>query len=105
MNPFDLLKNLQSIQESMQVVQDKMKTLTVTGAAGGDFVRVTIDGQMKVLKVELAKECIDPQDIPLLQDLIRMAVNDAFQKMRDKLKEEIGQLAPGVNFPTGFPGF
>jgi DNA-binding YbaB/EbfC family protein len=103
MNPLDMLKNLQKVQETMQQMQEKMKTITAIGSAGGDLVKVTVNGQMEVLKVELAPECVDPRDIPMLTDLIRMAANDAMARVKDKMKDELGPLGQGLGIP-GFPG-
>ena len=101
MNPLELMKNLQQMQQTMQQLQEKMKSLTATGSAGGDLVRVTMNGQMEVLQVTLARECVDPRDIPMLSDLIRLATNDALAKIKDKMKDELGPLAQA--FP-GLPG-
>ena len=103
MNPLEMMKNLQKVQETMQQMQEKMKTLSATGSAGGDLVRVTVNGQMDVLKVELAPECVDPRDIPMLSDLIRLAANDAMARVKDKLKDELGPLGQGLGLP-GMPG-
>lgn len=103
MNPLEMLKNLQKMQETMQQVQEKMKVVTATGSAGGDLVKVTVNGQMDVLNVELAPECVDPRDIPMLADLIRLATNDAMARAKDRLKDELGPLSQGLGIP-GFPG-
>lgn len=105
MNPFDMMKNLQKMQESMQTMQEKLKTVVVVGLAGGDLVKATVNGQMEVIKIELAPECVDPRDIPMLQDLIKLAVNDGFAKVREKMKEELGALAPGLDLAGKVPGF
>ena len=102
MNPLEMMKNLQQMQESMQHLQEKMKLLTAVGVAGGDLVKVTVNGQMEVLKVELAPECVDPRDVSMLADLIRMATNDAMGKVKEKMREELGPLAQGLG--AGFPG-
>lgn len=102
MNPLEMLKNLQKVQETMQQMQEKMKTVTAVGSAGGDLVRVTVNGQMDVLKVELAPECVDPRDVAMLADLVRLAVNDAFARVKDKMKDELGPLGQGMGLP-GFP--
>ena len=99
MNPLELMKNLQNMQETMKQLQEKMKTIVAVGSAGGDLVKVTVNGQMEVLKVELAPECVDPRDIAMLADLIRMAANDAMARVKDKLKEELGPLAQGMGLP------
>lgn len=103
MNPLEMLGNLQKLQETMKQMQEKMKTLVATGSAGGDLVKVTVNGQMDVLKVELAPECVDPRDIPMLADLIRLATNDALARVKDKMKDELGPLGQGLGLP-GFPG-
>jgi DNA-binding YbaB/EbfC family protein len=103
MNPLEMMKNLQKMQETMQQLQEKMKTLTAAGSAGGDMVKVTVNGQMEVLRVELAPESVDAKDLPLLEDLVRLAVNDAMAKVKDKMKDEWGPLGQGLGFP-GFPG-
>ena len=102
MNPLDMLKNLQKAQETMQQMQEKMKTVTAVGSAGGDLVKVTVNGQMEVLHVELAPECVDSRDIPMLSDLIRLAANDAMARVKDRLKDELGPLGQGLGIP-GLP--
>ena len=99
MNPFDLLKNIQQMQSNMEQMQAKLKTLAVQGTAGGDLVRVELNGQMEMLSVHLDPACVDKGDIPMLQDLICSAHADAMQKVRDKIKDEFGSSFPGMNLP------
>jgi hypothetical protein len=103
MNPLEMLNNLQKVQETMRQMQEKMKTVVAVGSAGGDLVKVTVNGQMDVLHVELAPECVDPRDTAMLADLIRLATNDAMARVKDKLKDELGPLGQGLGLP-GFPG-
>ena len=85
----------------MRQLQEKMKSVTAVGSAGGDLVKVTVSGQLEVLQVELAPECVDPRDISMLADLIRLAVNDANVRVKEKLKDDLGPLGQGF---SGFPG-
>ena len=103
MNPLEMLKNFQKVQETMQQMQEKMKTISAVGSAGGDLVKVTVNGQLEVLKVELAPECVDPRDVAMLADLIRLAANDAMSRVKDKMKDELGPIGQGLGLP-GFPG-
>jgi len=103
MNPLEMMKNLQKMQETMQQLQEKMKTISAVGSAGGDLVKVTVNGQMEVLQVELAPECVDPRDVPMLADLVRLAANDAMARVKEKMKDELGPLGQGLGLP-GFPG-
>jgi len=99
-NPFDILKNAQALQERMGGLQARMDALRATGSAGGGMARVTIDGGMRVGDVASDKECLDParleQDIPLLQDLIKAAHADAMAKMKEAIAMELKSAASGL---------
>lgn len=99
MNPLEMLGNLQKVQETMRQLQERMKTITAVGSAGGDLVQVTVNGELAVLQVTLAPECVDPRDIPMLTDLIRLATNDAMSRVKAKMKDELGPLGQGLGIP------
>ena len=104
MNPMDLMKNFQNLQSRMKDIQDKVRDITVSGTAGGDMVRIEMNGAMEVLSVRISPEAVDPADIPMLQDLVLAAFSDAMAKIRDRLQEEMSELTGGLNLPPGFPG-
>ncbi|MBP3417417.1 MAG: YbaB/EbfC family nucleoid-associated protein [Spirochaetaceae bacterium] len=99
MNPFDFIKNAQSIKEQLAKVQDELKVLQVTGSAGGNIVRVTINGQFQVVSVDLDPIAVDPRDVPMLQDLIVAASRDAYSRMLELNKERLGPMLGGLNIP------
>lgn len=103
-NPMDFIKNIKNLQTRVTEMQEKMKDLTVTGTAGGDMVRIEINGHMEVKKVEIAKEVVDPNDVVMLQDLVLAAFTDALVKIKEKIREETSQLTGGLNVPPGFMG-
>ncbi len=103
-NPLDFIKNFQNIQSKMSEMQDRLKDIVVTGSSGGDMVKIELDGQFSVRKVQISPEAVDPNDIEMLQDLILAAFSDASTKARDKLKEEASGLTNGMNLPPGLLG-
>lgn len=104
MNPFDILKNAQKIQEQMAVMQQRLGTIVVTGSAGGGMAQVDMNGKMEVLAVRISPEAIDPADIPLLQDLIKAAFTDAMEKVKETLQSEFGAMAGGMGITPGMLG-
>jgi DNA-binding YbaB/EbfC family protein len=101
-NPFDILKNAQKIQEQMGSLQEKLGALSVTGSAGGGMVEIDINGRMEILAVRIAPEAVNPGDITMLQDLIAAALGAALGKIREAISREMGVLTGGM--APGFPG-
>jgi nucleoid-associated protein EbfC len=104
MNPMDMLKNFKDLQGKMDEMQSRLRETTVLGTAGGDMVRIHLNGQMEVTGVEISEEAVDPSDIPMLQDLVLAAFTDASYKMKEKLKDEFSSMTGGLNLPPGFMG-
>ncbi len=103
-NPLDFLKNFKDIQARLKSVQEKTKDIIVTGSAGGDMVKVDMDGQMNVTKITISKEVVVPDDIEMLEDLVLAAYTSAHSKIKEKLKEEMSSATGGMNIPPGMMG-
>ncbi|MCK9285960.1 MAG: YbaB/EbfC family nucleoid-associated protein [Sphaerochaetaceae bacterium] len=104
MNPFELFKNMQSVQQQMQNMQAKLAHITATGSSGGGMVEVSVNGKMEVLSIKISPEAVDPEDIPTLEVLVAGAFNAAMQNIQEQLKSEASSLTGGLNLPTDFPG-
>jgi len=105
-NPFDLLKNAQKIQEQMSGFQQKLDTITATGSSGGSMVEVDLNGKLEVLAVRIAPEAVEGGDIEMLQDLIMAAFTDGMRKVKEEINGEVGAMTGGLNLPgINIPGF
>ena len=103
-NPFDILKNAQQIQEQMGVFQEKLGAIYVTGSAGGGMTEIDMNGKMEVLALRIAPEAMEEGDRNFLSDLIVAAFNNAMEKIREEIKREMGAMIPGMQGMQGFPG-
>jgi nucleoid-associated protein EbfC len=104
-NPFEMFKQLQGLQSRVGEIQEKLKSVRVTGSAGGGLVTVDMNGQMQVEKVTIAPEAVDPQDIPMLQDLVLAAMTDAMERLRERIRDEVSQATGMLGLPPGMLGF
>jgi len=104
-NPFDILKNAQKIQEQMGDLQEKLAAISATGSSGGGMVEIDLNGKIEVIAVRIAPEAME--DAEMLQDLITAAFSNGIEKVRELINREIGAMAGGMNIPglTGIPGF
>ncbi|MDR1100019.1 MAG: YbaB/EbfC family nucleoid-associated protein [Treponema sp.] len=101
-NPFDILKNAQKIQEKMGSLQEKMVNISAAGSAGGGMVEISLNGKMEILAVKISPEAMEDRE--MLQDLTAAAFNNAMEKIQEAINGELGTMAGGMGIP-GFPGF
>lgn len=99
MNPFDMLKNIQSMKEQLGNIQEELAEITATGSSGGNIVNVTLNGKFEIVSVKLDPICVDPSDVQMLQDLIIAAHHDAMTKIQENIKAKYGPLLNGMNIP------
>jgi nucleoid-associated protein EbfC len=103
-NPFEMLKNLQGLQAKMGEMQEKLKSVRVTGSAGGGMVTVELNGELHAERVTISPEAVDPSDIRMLEDLVLAALSDAHGKLKEKLRDEMAQTAGFAGLPPGLFG-
>ena len=103
-NPFDILKNAQKIQERMGEFQEKLTLLNATGSSGGGMVEIDINGKMEVIAVRIAQEALEDRDAQMLQDLVAAAFTSGMEKIREVINREMSGVTGGLNIP-GLPGF
>jgi DNA-binding YbaB/EbfC family protein len=102
-NPFDILKNAQKIQEQMSGFQEKLEEITATGSSGGSMVEIDLNGKMEVIAVRIAPQVMEDRE--MLQDLIMSAFTDGMTKIREAINSEVGAMAGGINLADlGLPG-
>jgi len=94
-----ILGQMQEAQAKVQEIQQKLSQIRATGEAGAGAVKATVDGHKKILKLDIDKEFIHPEEKAVLQDLIIAAITLATQAVAEKVKEEIKQSTSGIAFP------
>jgi len=104
-NPFEILKNAQKIQEQMSGFQEKLGAITATGASGGGLVEIEINGKLEVLAVRITPEAAG--DTEMLQDLVLAAFTDGMAKVKEAISGEAAAMTGGLIPPGGLniPGF
>ena len=96
MNPLQMMKQAQQLQERMQ---QEMSTLRVEGASGGGMVTVVVNGHKHLQSLTIDPETVSKEDVEMLQDLIVAAVNDALRKVDEELKNKVGGIMSGLGLP------
>ena len=95
-NMQQLMRQAQKLQEQMTKAQEELDEREYSAQAGGGMVTVTVTGKRELKSLEIKPECVDPDDVEMLQDMILAAVNEALRTAEDTRNNEMSTLAPGL---------
>lgn len=101
-NMNQMLKQAQKLQEEMARSQEELKTRTVDATSGGGAVRVVVKGNMELVELSIKPDAVDPEDVEMLEDLIKAAVNEGLRKAQDMVNSEMSKLTGGFKLPGLF---
>jgi len=96
MNIKQLMKQAQQMQDQMQ---RQMSSIRVEGSAGGGMVKAEMSGNKEILSITIDKEAVDPNDVEMLQDLVKAAVNEAARKVDEEMQSSMGAMTGGMKIP------
>jgi DNA-binding YbaB/EbfC family protein len=98
-----LLKQVQDMQANMARAQQEVLASVVEGSSGGGMVTVRLSGKQELESVALSPDVVDPEDIEMLQDLIRAAVNDALKRLAELTELKMSAVTGGMPSIPGLP--
>ena len=95
-----ILNKAKELETRMKESQEKIKNIKVEGTSGGNSVKVTLNGEGEMIKLEISSEMIK-EEKSIIEDLIVAAHNNAKVQLKSKTSEEISKATGGF----GIPGF
>ena len=102
MNIMSMMKQAQKLQAKMAEMQAELATRTVSAQAGGGMVEAVVNGRQELLSLRIDKEVVSPDDVEMLQDLILAAINEALNRSREMMAQEMSKLTGGMQIPGLF---
>ncbi len=87
------------MQERMQ---KEIAQIRVEASTGGGMVSVKMDGHKKVLEIVIDPEAVE--DVEMLQDMVRGAVNEAAKRVDEETQSKVGGIMGGMGLPPGLLG-
>ena len=95
-----ILNQAKEMEAKMKESREKIKNIQVQGVSGANSVKVTLNGDGEMLKLEISPETIK-EEKSIIEDLIVAAHNNAKTQLKTKTSEEISKAAGDF----GIPGF
>ncbi len=94
-----LMQQAQAMQKQLEKASEQISATEFEGSASGGLVKVSVNGENRVLSVFIDPSILDPEEKEMIEDLVMIAVNDAISKADDMKKEKFGSMASAMGLP------
>ena len=91
MNMQAMLQQAQRMQKDIQAKQEQINSTEYTGTS--EMIDITIYGSKKIKSVNLKVKTLDEEDIEVLEDMIKIAMNDAISKVDKDTEAKLGSYS------------
>ena len=97
---FSMMNKLKEVQGKVKEAQDSLQFITVTAEAGAGLVKAKVNGQKKVISIDIDDSLLNKDDKEMVSDLvvadINKAMDEAGEKAKDELKRQTEGLIPNI---------
>ncbi len=93
----NMIKQAQKMQADMLKMQAELEEKTYSASSGGGVVTAVVNGKHELVSLEIDPEAVDPDDVEMLTDLIKAAVNEAMRQAESSMSEGMSKLTGGLN--------
>ncbi len=97
-----LMKQAQQMQQKMSTLQKELESRELETSSGGGMIKLKINGKQEILAVTINKECVDPNDVEMLEELVKTAVNQAVKESQDMVSKAMSKVTGGLSIPGLF---
>lgn len=94
MNMQAMLKQAQKLQRDMLKTQEEINNTEYTGKSS--LVTVVANGKKEVKSIKIDSDELDKDDLEMLEDMIVVALNDAFKQIDKDTETKMGAYTKGV---------
>ncbi len=94
-----ILKQAQELKSKLDKAQKELSNIIVEADSGKGAVKVTINGQQKILSIKISPKVIDPSQAEYLEELVLTAVSEATAKSQKLAAKQLKGLTGGLKIP------
>lgn len=94
MNMQAMLQQAKKMQKEVTKAQEEINNTTYEGKSS--FVSVKVKGTKEVIEVKINNDSLEGDDIEMLEDMIVVALNDAFSKVDKDVENKLGKYTQGM---------
>ena len=99
MNMQALMQQAQKMQKEMQTKQVELEATTFDVTSAGGAIKIKIKGSRQIESIEIDKDAIDPEEKEMLEDMIKVAINEAISIVDQAFDQLNSSLTNGMRMP------
>ena len=101
-NMNQMMKQAQQMQAKLATLQKELETREFEAASGGGMVKVKVNGKQELVDISINKECVDPEDVDMLEELVKTAMNQALTESQESTSKAMNKVTGGLSIPGLF---
>ena len=94
-----LMQQAQAMQKQIENATNAINEMEFEADASNGLVKVKINGENRILDIDIDASILNPDDKEMIQDLIMIAINNANDKVEEYKKEILGSMASAMGLP------
>ena len=98
-NIADIISKMGGFKNHISKMQEHLATLNITGEAGAGMVKITMNGNGIIQKIDIDDNLINVNEKEILQELIKSAMIDVNKKVKESMQHELKKITGGFNIP------
>lgn len=92
MNMNNIMAQAQKMQKDIEKKQKEINSTSFIGES--EWVEITLKGDKTVEKINIKnKNTMDEEDLECLEDMIKIAINDAHNKINAEIEKKMGMYS------------
>lgn len=96
---FNMLKQAQEMKSKLDKIQKELGKMTVEGEAGKGAVKITMNGQQKIVSIKIDPEAVNPGKVGDLEKLLMKAIGDTREKAEKMAAQQLKEVTGGFKIP------
>ena len=94
-----LMQQASALQKQLEDTGKQIGKMEFEEEASNGLVKVTMNGDNRILKVDINESILNKEDKEMIEDLLMIAVNNAIEKVEEYKKEKYGAMGSSLGLP------
>jgi len=87
------------MQREMKRIQKELRGIEIESVSGGGKVRVMLNGEMKILKIDINQEVLAEENKTDLEEALKETINEGMKKAQAEAAQKTRGLMGNLNLP------